>query len=106
MSKQKSGLLKILRGKYFFAWCIFNSSLASLEICIKLPLLQEICSMPVQFFGQQTNTCFYHCLFFPPLISEFESGTAENEDPPPLPPHPSEKLFTDYNHRSEDVYYF
>ncbi|XP_070588131.1 partitioning defective 3 homolog B isoform X2 [Erythrolamprus reginae] len=31
-------------------------------------------------------------------LKEFESGTAENEAPPPLPPHPSEKLFTDYNH--------
>ncbi|KAM6461847.1 partitioning defective 3 homolog B isoform 2-T2 [Liasis olivaceus] len=31
-------------------------------------------------------------------LKEFESGMAENEVPPPLPPHPSEKLFTDYNH--------
>uniref|UniRef100_A0A8C6XAZ2 Partitioning defective 3 homolog B n=1 Tax=Naja naja TaxID=35670 RepID=A0A8C6XAZ2_NAJNA len=34
----------------------------------------------------------------PEKLKEFESGTAENEVPPPLPPHPSEKLFTDYNH--------
>ncbi|KAK9410892.1 partitioning defective 3 B-like [Crotalus adamanteus] len=33
-------------------------------------------------------------------LKEFESSTAENEVPPPLPPHPSEKLFTDYNHSS------
>uniref|UniRef100_A0A670YKN0 Par-3 family cell polarity regulator beta n=1 Tax=Pseudonaja textilis TaxID=8673 RepID=A0A670YKN0_PSETE len=32
------------------------------------------------------------------LTNLFESGTAENEVPPPLPSHPSEKLFTDYNH--------
>lgn len=27
-----------------------------------------------------------------------ESGMAENEVPPPLPPHPSDELLTDYNH--------
>ncbi|XP_042330623.1 partitioning defective 3 homolog B [Sceloporus undulatus] len=29
-----------------------------------------------------------------------ESGMAENEVPPPLPPHPSDELLTDYNHSS------
>ncbi|KAH0621669.1 hypothetical protein JD844_023225, partial [Phrynosoma platyrhinos] len=29
-----------------------------------------------------------------------ESGMAENEVPPPLPPHPSDELLTDYDHSS------
>lgn len=31
--------------------------------------------------------------------------TAGDETPPPLPPHPSDELLMDYNHRFEDVYY-
>uniref|UniRef100_A0A670YPX7 Par-3 family cell polarity regulator beta n=1 Tax=Pseudonaja textilis TaxID=8673 RepID=A0A670YPX7_PSETE len=61
----------------------------------------------VLFASQLTNICRKHTTIvmgdfnYPDInwkTNSFESGTAENEVPPPLPSHPSEKLFTDYNH--------
>uniref|UniRef100_A0ABM5EN23 Partitioning defective 3 homolog B isoform X1 n=1 Tax=Pogona vitticeps TaxID=103695 RepID=A0ABM5EN23_9SAUR len=76
-----------------------------MEPVVLYPKLENEGNVNITSVPRRSDTAVQCFVSYPPQerlkeLHTSETGMAENEVPPPLPPHPSDELLTDYNHSS------